>query len=51
MRLRISRPRRDFGIDNYSYIEKDAGEQPTNIPATKNNFTYVTKKKVLEMGF
>ena len=46
----MTRPRREFGNENYSYIERDAGEQQTNIQASKNNFTYVTKRKVLEMG-
>lgn len=49
MRARISRVRREFGNDNYSFIERDAGEQPIDVKPTKN-MNYVTKRKVLEIG-
>lgn len=48
MKVRISRQRRDFGHEGYSYIERDAGESITEIKVTKTG--YFTKKKVLEMG-
>ena len=48
--MRVTRPRKEFALDNYSFIEREAGEQPINIPQSKNNFTYVTKRKVLEIG-
>lgn len=46
----MTRPRREFGTENFSYIERDAGEQQINIPSSKNNLLFVTKRKVLEMG-
>ena len=49
MRVRISRVRREFGFENYSFIERDAGEQPIDVKPTKN-MNYVTKRKVLEIG-
>jgi len=48
MRVRISRPRREFGHEGFSYIERDAGESNTEIKVTKTG--YFTKKKVLEIG-
>lgn len=48
MRIRISRPRRDFGIDGNNYIERDAGESNLEIKVAKTG--YFTRKKVLEMG-
>jgi hypothetical protein len=48
MRVRISRPRRDFGHEGFSYIERDAGESNMEIKVTKTG--YFTKKKVLEIG-
>jgi len=49
MKIRVSRPRREFGIDmGHSYIERDAGESNVEIKITKTG--YFTKKKVLEMG-
>jgi len=45
----VSRPRRDFGHEGFSYIERDAaGENPGEIKVTKTG--YFTKKKVLEIG-
>lgn len=48
MRIRISRPRRDFGHEGYSYIERDAGESNLEIKVAKTG--YFTRKKVLEIG-
>ena len=48
--MRVTRTRKDFGSENVSYIERDAGEQPTNIAGSKQNFTYVTRRKVLDIG-
>ena len=48
MKVRISRPRRDFGHEGFSYIERDAGESNMEIKVTKTG--YFTKKKVLEIG-
>lgn len=48
MRMRISRPRMEFGIENLNYIERDAGESNMEIKVTKTG--YFTKKKVLEIG-
>jgi hypothetical protein len=48
MRIRISRQRREFGYEGFSYIERDAGESTTEIKVTKTG--YFTRKKVLEMG-
>lgn len=48
MRIRVSRPRKEFGIDGYSFIERDAGESNMEIKISKVG--YFTKKKVLEMG-
>lgn len=48
MRLRVSRPRRDFALEGHSMIERDAGESNMEIKITKTGF--FTKKKVLEMG-
>lgn len=50
MKMRVTRQRKEFGAENFSFIERDAGEQPQNIPPSKNNFNYVTKRKVLELG-
>lgn len=30
--MRVTRQRKEFGLDNYSFIEREAGEQPINIP-------------------
>ena len=49
MKLRISRIRRDFGSESFSFIERDAGEQPLEIKTVKN-MAYITKKKVLDLG-
>lgn len=49
MKIRVSRPRREFGLDGHSFIERDAGESNTEIKITKSG-SYFTKKKVLEMG-
>lgn len=46
--MRISRPRKDFGHEGFSYIERDAGESNLEIKVTKTG--YFTKKKVLEIG-
>lgn len=48
MKMRISRPRKDFGIEGGSFIERDAGESNYEIKVTKTG--YFTKKKVLEIG-
>lgn len=48
MRVRISRPRKEFGHEGFSYIERDAGESNYEIKVTKTG--YFTKKKVLEIG-
>jgi hypothetical protein len=48
MKIRISRPRREFGHEAFSYIERDAGESNMEIKVTKTG--YFTKKKVLEIG-
>lgn len=48
MRIRISRPRRDFGHEGYSYIDREAGESNMEIKVTKTG--YFTRKKVLEIG-
>ncbi len=47
--MRISRVRREFGSEGFSFIERDAGEQPLDIKPVKN-MAYITKRKVLEMG-
>ena len=49
MKMRITRTRRDFGTDGFSFIDRDAGEQPIDLKPQKN-IAYVTKKKVLEIG-
>lgn len=48
MRIRISRPRREFGIEGNSYMERDAGESNLEIKVAKTGF--FTRKKVLEIG-
>lgn len=48
IKVRISRQRKDFGNEGYSYIERDAGESNVEIKVTKTG--YFTKKKVLEIG-
>lgn len=48
MRIRVSRPRKEFGHEGYSFIERDAGESNLEIKVTKT--VYFTKKKVLEIG-
>jgi hypothetical protein len=48
MKMRISRPRKEFGIEGGSFIERDAGESNFEIKVTKTG--YFTKKKVLEIG-
>ena len=49
MKLRVSRPRREFGLEGHSYIERDAaGEGLMEIKITRTG--YFTKKKVLEIG-
>jgi hypothetical protein len=36
MKVRISRVRKDFGSDGFSFIERDAGEAPLDIKPVKN---------------
>ena len=48
MRIRISRQRREFGYEGFSYIDREAGESNMEIKVAKTG--YFTKKKVLEMG-
>lgn len=49
MKIRVSRPRKEFGLDGHSFIEREAaGESSTEIKITKTG--YFTKKKVLEIG-
>ena len=48
MKIRVSRPRREFGTDGHSFIERDAGESNMEIKITKLGF--FSKRKVLEMG-
>jgi hypothetical protein len=48
MRIRISRPRRDFGHESSNYIDRDAGESNLEIKVAKTG--YFTRKKVLEIG-
>jgi hypothetical protein len=49
MKIRISRQRREFGYEGFSYIERDAGESNMEIKANKAG-PFTIKKKVLEMG-
>ena len=37
MRMRITRKRKEFGTENVSLIEKDAGELYTDYKAVKNS--------------
>jgi hypothetical protein len=48
MKIRVSRPRREYGTDGHSFIERDAGESNMEIKITKLGF--FSKRKVLEMG-
>lgn len=48
MKVRVSRPRKEFGLDAYNFTERDAGEGYNEIKVTKTG--YFTKKKVLEIG-
>ena len=48
MKIRVSRPRKEFGLEGHSFVERDAGESNVEIKITKTG--YFTKKKVLEMG-
>ena len=48
IKVRVSRPRKEFGLDGHNFIERDAGESNMEIKITKTG--YFTKKKVLEMG-
>lgn len=48
MKIRVSRARREFGLDGHTFMERDAGESNMEIKITKAG--YFTKKKVLEMG-
>jgi len=49
IKIRVSRPRKEFGLDGHSFIEREAaGESSTEIKITKGNF--FTKVKVLEIG-
>ncbi len=48
IKLRISRQRREFGLDGISFIERDAGESNMEIKIVKSG--HYVRKKVLEMG-
>jgi hypothetical protein len=49
MKIRVSRPRKEFGLDGHSFIEREAAGEPiTEIKITRAG--YFTKKKVLEIG-
>lgn len=49
MKIRVSRPRKDFGLDGHNFIEREAAGEPiSEIKITKAG--YYTKKKVLEIG-
>jgi hypothetical protein len=50
MKIRVSRPRKEFGLDGHSFIEREAaGESSTEIKIIKTG-SYFTKKKILEIG-
>jgi hypothetical protein len=49
MRIRVSRPRKEFAQDDHSFIDRDAGESNLEIKIIKTGIIY-TRKKTLEIG-
>ena len=48
----MTKQRREFGLENFSLIDKDAGDQTTDLKVNQKNNTMplTTRKKVLEIG-
>jgi hypothetical protein len=52
IRMRISRPRKEFGVDGTNFIERDANDQCPELKSqsqSKNN-NFINKKKCLDIG-
>lgn len=53
IRMRVSKPRREFGLENFTLIDKEAGETTTDLKFVQKNTGSIqrnTKRKVLQMG-
>ena len=48
----MTKPRKEFGLENYQMIEKDAADLTIDLKfqGKAGNIQHITKKKVLQMG-
>ena len=50
IKMRVTRPRKEFGVEGVSFIEMDAGEKPGQELKKITTNMYFTKKNILEIG-
>ena len=50
LRMRVSRPRKEYGQEGFNLAEKEASENSVDLKSVVKNIDYITKKKVLDMG-
>lgn len=50
--MRVTKIRKEFGLDNYQMIEKDAADLTIDLKfqSKPGNIQHIMKKKVLSMG-
>lgn len=48
--MRVTKRREEFGLDNFTMIERDSTEITQDLKNTGKSSFYSAKKKVLEMG-
>ena len=50
--MRMAKPRREFGLENFIMIEKDAADLTVDLKfqGKAGNIQHINKKKVLSMG-
>lgn len=50
MKIRLSKRRRDFGTEHRNLIDKEAGDNPTDVKPRNMQIALQTQKRVLDMG-
>ena len=48
--MRISRPRKEFGVDGTNFIERDANDSAPELKSQAKQTNFITKKKCLDIG-
>lgn len=50
--MRVTKPRREFGLDNFQMIPKDAAESTTDLKVVQKGgqLGHVARKRVLDIG-